>query len=138
MLQAAELAACQPLAEANYAFLKRLAEVLVALGTQLCSLYGSKEQDVTKPATLPLFLQALLALLRHPSLSINLSATTLWLSMLRHEQLSTDADLVSILPAWMSVVAGKLMKVGYPSSNDNAACSYSRLDFEGIAKMVFV
>ena len=129
MLQAAELAASQSLAEANYAFLKRLTEVLVALGTQLCSLFG-KEEGVVKPDTFALYLQAVLALTRHPSISINYTATGLWLALFRHECISTDQELFGILHAWINVVAHKLIKVGYPSHNDHLACAYSRLDFE--------
>lgn len=129
MLQAAELAASQPLAEANYAFLKRLTEVLVALGTQLCGLFG-KEEGVVKPDTFVLYLQAVLALTRHPSLSINHTATGLWLALFKHDCISTDQDLFSILHPWINVVAQKLIKVGYPSHNDHPACAYSRLDFE--------
>ena len=129
MLKAAQLAASQPLAESNHDFLKRLAEVLVALGSQLCSLYG-READVSKPATFAMYLQALLALTRHPSPSLNVTATSLWLALLRHERISTDPDLMAILEPWVNVAAEKLIKVGYPSRNDHAACAYSRLDFE--------
>jgi len=129
MLQAAEKAASQPLSETNYYFLKRLAEVLVGLGTQLCSLYG-KEEDVAKPDTFVMYLSALLALTSHPSLSINYVTTGLWLTLFRHESISNDSDLIGVLNSWISIVAQKLIKVGYPSRNDDAACAYSRLDFE--------
>ena len=129
MLQAAEKAASQPLSEINYSFLKRLAEVLVALGTQLCSLYG-KEDDVVKPETFVMYLKALLALTDHPSLSINHITTGLWLTLFRHDCINKDSDLVDVLNTWINSVAQKLMKVGYPSHNDHMACAYSRLDFE--------
>lgn len=129
MLQAAEKAASQPLSETNYSFLKRLAEVLVGLGTQLCSLYG-KEDDVAKPDTFVMYLSALLALTGHPSLSINHIITGLWLTLFRHDSISSDSDLVGVLNSWINITAQKLRKVGYPSRNDDAACAYSRLDFE--------
>ena len=129
MLEAAEFAASQPLNDKNYAFLKRLAEVLVGLGAQLSQIYG-KEPDVKKPEAFAMYLQALLALTRHPSLSINQTAITLWLAFFRHERISTDPDVVGILNSWINVVVYKLIKAGFPSRNDHPACEYSRLDFE--------
>lgn len=121
MLKAAELAALQPLSEMNYSFLKRLTEVLVGMGTQLCGLFG-KEADVTKPDTFATYLQAFLALTRHPSLSINQTAATLWSVMFRHDRLNTEPELLSVIEPWIGVVARKLVK--------SPPCAFDQMDFD--------
>ncbi|KAK4008070.1 hypothetical protein OUZ56_013226 [Daphnia magna] len=92
MLEFSQLASAQPLTEVNYNFLKRLTEVLVGMGTQLCSLYG-KEPEVTKPDTLAMYLQAVLALTHHQSLSINQTAATLWVALFQHDHLNIEPEL---------------------------------------------
>lgn len=109
------------MAESNYNFLKRLSEVLAGLGTQLCTLYG-KEPDVEKPATFQMYLQALLALMRHSSLSINQSAASVWVALFRHERLSAEPDLQSAIEPWIEIAARKLIKTDH--------CPYSQLDFD--------
>lgn len=121
MLKAAELAALQPLSEMNFSFLKRLTEVLVGMGTQLCGLFG-KEADVTKPDTFATYLQAFLALTRHPSLSINQTAATLWSVMFRHDRLNTEPELLSVIEPWIGVVARKLVK--------SPPCAFDQMDFD--------
>ena len=121
MLEAAELASSQPLTEINYTFLKRLTEVLVGLGTQLCGLYG-KEAEVRKPDTFATYLQAFLALTRHPSLSINQTAASLWIALFRHEKLNVQPELLAVIEPWISAVAVKFLK-----SNP---CAYDRMDFD--------
>lgn len=121
MLKAAELAASQPLTEVNYSFLKRLTEVLVGMGTQLCGLFG-KEADVTKPDTFAMYLEAFLALTRHPSLNINQTAATLWSVMFRHDRLNTEPELLSVIEPWIPVVARKLVK--------SPPCAFDQMDFD--------
>lgn len=121
MLKAAELAATQALTENNYLFLKRLTEVLIGMGNQLCSLYG-KEPEVSKPDTFGMYLQAFLALTRHPSLSINQIAASLWVSLFRNEHLNTQPELVAIIEQWIVVVARKIVK--------SPVCTYDQMDFD--------
>jgi exportin-5 len=121
MLEAAELASSQPLTEANYNFLKRLTEVLVGMGTQLCGLYG-KEPDVTKPETFAMYLQAVLALTRHPSLSINQTTASLWVALFKHERLNPQPELLAVIEPWIGVVARKFVKT--------PACAYDGMDFD--------
>ncbi len=121
MLEAAELASSQPLTEINYTFLKRLTEVLVGMGTQLCGLFG-KEAEVSKPETFATYLQAFLALTRHPSLSINQTAAILWVALFRHERLNAQAELLGIIEPWIAVVGRKFVKT--------SACAYDQMDFD--------
>ena len=121
MLEAAELASSQPLTEVNYNFLKRLTEVLVGMGTQLCGLYG-KEPDVTKPETFAMYLQAVLALTRHPSLSINQIAASLWVALFKHERLNAEPELLNVIQPWIGVVARKFVKT--------SACAFDGMDFD--------
>lgn len=121
MLTAAELAASQPLSEMNYSFLKRLTEVLVGMGNQFCALYG-KEPDVVKPDTFATYLQAFLALTRHPSLNINQTATSLWCALFRHDHLNTQPELLGVIESWIAVVARKTVR--------SPACAFDQMDFD--------
>lgn len=121
MLEAAELTSSQPLTEANYNFLKRLAEVLVGIGIQLCGLHG-KEPDVSKPVTFGMYLQALLALTRHPSLYINQTVASLWITLFKHDRLNTQPELIGIIEPWIPLVAQRFLKT--------PACAYDHMDFD--------
>lgn len=121
ILEAAELASSKPMSESNYNFLKRLSEVLAGLGVQLSTLFG-KEADIEKPATFQMYLQALLALMRHSSLSINQSAASVWTALFRHERLSIEPDLQSAIEPFIETAARKLVK--------SDPCPFSQLDFD--------
>lgn len=126
---AADKAFCGNLTEDNYRFLKTLAQVLTALGGQLCALWG-KEPGVEEPSSLRTYLDAMLALTRHPSLHIYNYTNGLWGQLLRHELVSKSPPLTAILSTWIETVSKKVMKHGYPSKNDSESCQYSRLDFD--------
>lgn len=121
MVESAQLASAQPLKEVNYNFLKRLTEVLVGMGTLLCSLYG-KESDVTKPDTFTMYLQAVLALTRHQSLCINQTAATLWVALFKHEGLNVEPELLAVIDVWIAIVARKFVKT--------SVCAYNAMDFD--------
>lgn len=121
MLESAQLASAQPLTEVNYNFLKRLTEALVGMGTQLCSLYG-KEPEVTKPDTLAMYLQAVLALTRHQSLSINQTAATLWVALFKHDRLNIEPELLAVIEPWIAIAARKFVKT--------SVCAYNAMDFD--------
>lgn len=137
-------AAQQGAAEDDYAFFKKLAELLVAIGGQLCNLYG-KESDVTLPSTLGLYCRALLALSGHPSTVVNhtcagsfsnvqdrinhklqfsySSVAGLWLLLFRHEQLRIEADLLAVVQPFLEQTTAKIVKPAQPGP-------YDRLDFD--------
>uniref|UniRef100_A0A671YL76 Exportin 5 n=1 Tax=Sparus aurata TaxID=8175 RepID=A0A671YL76_SPAAU len=90
--------------ERRYIFLKRLCQVLCALGGQLCSLVGS-DVEVEVPANLSKYMEAILAFTTH-------SSQTSW------------CGFTSLCEK------GLLMSTGFPSRDDNPSCGYSRVDFD--------
>lgn len=126
MLESAQQASSTPGQDesSSYAFLKRLSEVLVGLGGQLCAVFG-KEPEVTLPETFPIYLQALLALSRHPSVSINQISAGPWAVLFKHDRLKVDRDLLEMIPSFLDVAALKAVR---PASI--CSCPFVRLDFD--------
>ncbi|XP_045606825.1 exportin-5 isoform X2 [Procambarus clarkii] len=129
VFNAADQAVLGELSEHNYRFLKTLTQVLTALGSQLCTLWG-KEAGVGEPPNFRVYLDAMLAFTRHPSLHIYNFTNGLWGHLFRHEYIPQSKTLQAILPSWITIVSRKVMKHGYPSKNDSESCQYSRLDFD--------
>uniref|UniRef100_A0A8C6KSB2 Exportin 5 n=1 Tax=Nothobranchius furzeri TaxID=105023 RepID=A0A8C6KSB2_NOTFU len=98
------------MAERRYVFLKRLCQVLCALGFQLCSLVVS----------LSLFV---LHLLKSCTVST-------WASLFRHETLSKVAVVREAAIKYLKAAMTNLVKTGFPSRNDSPSCEYSRIDFD--------
>nr|XP_027206686.1 LOW QUALITY PROTEIN: exportin-5-like [Penaeus vannamei] len=126
---AADRAVMGTLSEHNYRFLKTLTQVLTALGSQLCALWG-KEADVGEPPNFRVYLDAMLAFTGHPSLHIYNFTNGLWGQLFRHEHIPQSKTLQAVLPSWITIVSRMVMKHGYPSKNDSESCQYSRLDFD--------
>ncbi|KAM6956508.1 exportin-5 [Aplochiton taeniatus] len=115
--------------ERHYTFLKRLCQVLCALGGQLCSLVGS-DVEVEVPANLIKFTEAFLAFTTHPSQFLRSSTQMTWGSLFRHEILSKDPVVVEMTVKYLRATMKNLVKTGFPSKNDNPSCEYSRVDFD--------
>uniref|UniRef100_A0A672FL77 Exportin 5 n=1 Tax=Salarias fasciatus TaxID=181472 RepID=A0A672FL77_SALFA len=109
--------------ERRYIFLKRLCQVLCALGGQLCQLVGS-DVDVEVPANLGKYMEALLAFTTHSSQFLKSSTLPTWGALFRHETLSKDPK--KMLPLVWSLAP----QTGFPSRNDSPSCEYSRVDFD--------
>ncbi|XP_014241155.1 exportin-5 [Cimex lectularius] len=101
----------------NYQFLKKLTRVLTSLGTQLCSLW-SKETE-PRPPNFEMYLEAIVTFTRHSSLSLVYYANSLWISLMKHEQISKDDVFLSFVPKWVEAAGPKILKVRYPSSKSN-------------------
>uniref|UniRef100_A0A3B4Y9U3 Exportin-5 n=1 Tax=Seriola lalandi dorsalis TaxID=1841481 RepID=A0A3B4Y9U3_SERLL len=115
--------------ERRYIFLKRLCQVLCALGGQLCSLVGS-EVEVEVPANLSKYTEALLAFTTHSSQFLKSSTLATWGALFRHETLSKDAVVVEMAVKYLRTSMTNLVKTGFPSRDDNPSCEYSRVDFD--------
>ncbi|KAM9365594.1 exportin-5 isoform 1-T2 [Pholidichthys leucotaenia] len=115
--------------EPRYIFLKRLCQVLCALGGQLCSLLGS-EVKVDVPANLSKYMEALLAFTTHSSQFLKSSTLATWGALFRHETLSKDPVVVDMAIKYLRASMGNLVKTGFPSRDDNPSCLYSRVDFD--------
>ena len=111
-----------------YNFLKKMIEILTVLGEQLCYLWT--KDTPRNPPNIETYLNALLSFTRHPSQSVNLYANDLWGKFFRHPDISQNPIFVSYQPKWIEIVLKKVVKVGYPESDDHPACGYSQLDFD--------
>ncbi|XP_010579563.1 PREDICTED: exportin-5, partial [Haliaeetus leucocephalus] len=117
------------LVEKHYVFLKRLCQVLCALGSQLCALLGS-DSDVETPANFGKYLDSFLAFTTHPSQFLRSSTQITWGALFRHEVLSRDPLLLAMIPKYLRASMTNLVKVGFPSKTDSPSCEYSRFDFD--------
>ncbi|XP_044069645.1 exportin-5 isoform X2 [Siniperca chuatsi] len=115
--------------ERRYVFLKRLCQVLCALGGQLCSLVGS-DVEVEVPANLSKYMEAFLAFTTHSSQFLKSSTLATWGALFRHETLSKDAVVVEMTIKYLRASMTNLVKTGFPSRDDNPSCEYSRVDFD--------
>uniref|UniRef100_A0A8D0AGR4 Exportin 5 n=1 Tax=Sander lucioperca TaxID=283035 RepID=A0A8D0AGR4_SANLU len=115
--------------ERRYIFLKRLCQVLCALGGQLCSLVGS-DVEVEVPANLSKYMEAFLAFTTHSSQFLKSSTLATWGALFRHETLSKDVVVVDKAIKYLRACMTNLVKTGFPSRADNPSCEYSRVDFD--------
>lgn len=79
-------------------------QVLTALGSQLCALWG-KEADVGEPPNFRVYLDAMLAFTGHPSLHIYNFTNGLWGQLFRHEHIPQSKTLQAVLPTWITIVS---------------------------------
>ncbi|KAK3523336.1 hypothetical protein QTP86_029488 [Hemibagrus guttatus] len=117
------------LSEIRYTFLKRLCQVLCALGSQLCALVGSPA-EVEVPANLGKYLEAFLAFTTHPSQFLRSCTQTTWGNVFRHEVLSKESIVLQMAVKYLNATMTNLVKLGFPSKNDSQACDYARVDFD--------
>ncbi|XP_063094880.1 exportin-5 isoform X2 [Cavia porcellus] len=129
ILSAAQTADGGGLVEKHYVFLKRLCQVLCALGSQLCALLGG-DSDVQTPGNFGKYLESFLAFTTHPSQFLRSSTQMTWGALFRHEVLSRDPVLLAILPKYLRASMTNLVKMGFPSKTDSPSCEYSRYDFD--------
>ncbi|KAH9505183.1 Exportin-5 [Bulinus truncatus] len=129
LLQAANNATEHITESTNYIFLKRLGEILLEIGKQLCFLWGSSE-DTGQPPNFEMYLKALLAFTQHPSQILRQMIYTMWLTFLRHPIASQDPVFQSVLPTLIRCGTICLHKVGFPSQFNSVSCDYSRLEFD--------
>ncbi|XP_072266143.1 exportin-5-like [Pyxicephalus adspersus] len=130
IMTAAQKAHGQSLQEKRYVFIKRLCQVVCALGSQLCTLTMSPHNKITIPTTFNKYLKSLLDFTSHPSQFLKSSTLMTWGSIFRHDLLSKDPALQAILPEFLQVSMSNIIKAGFPSQNNSPSCEYSRLDFD--------
>uniref|UniRef100_A0A3P9PXZ7 Exportin-5 n=1 Tax=Poecilia reticulata TaxID=8081 RepID=A0A3P9PXZ7_POERE len=115
--------------ERRYVFLKRLCQVLCALGFQLCSLVGPCS-EVEVPPNLSKYTEALLAFTTHSSQFLKSCTVSTWASLFRHETLSKVPVVVEMALEYLKVSTTNLVRTGFPSKQDSPSCVYSRMDFD--------
>lgn len=115
--------------EYYYLFLKRLCQVLIELGKQLCALWGHVP-EVGQPETFNKYLESVICFTRHPGQMISSYTLSLWCSLLQHTVISQNAVLMSFIPRLFDTASKTLYKVGYPTQYNSPSCDYSRLEFD--------
>ena len=128
LFSAAENAEKHKLDSEHYYFLKKMIEILTMLGEQLCFLWT--KDAPRNPPNLETYLNALLSFTRHPSQTVNLYANELWGKFFRHSDIAQNPIFVSYQPKWIEIALKKVVKIGFPESDDHPACGYSQLDFD--------
>ncbi|KAM4041690.1 exportin-5 [Anomaloglossus baeobatrachus] len=128
IMSAAQKAHSEGLQEKRYVFLKRLCQVLCAMGSQLCALAVSPDISMKIPETFSKYLSSLREFTVHPSQFLRSSTLVTWSSLFKNEVLSKDAALKAMVPEFLRICMDNVVKVGFPSKNDNPSCEYSRLD----------
>ncbi|KAM7318625.1 hypothetical protein ACRRTK_021737 [Alexandromys fortis] len=129
ILSAAQTADGGGLEEKHYLFLKRLCQVLCALGNLLCALLGL-DANIQTPVNFGKYLESFLAFTTHPSQFLRSSTHMTWGALFRHEILSRDPSLLAIIPKYLRASMTNLVKMGFPSKTDSPSCEYSRFDFD--------
>ncbi|OBS58406.1 hypothetical protein A6R68_10442 [Neotoma lepida] len=129
ILSAAQTADGGGLVEKHYLFLKRLCQVLCALGNLLCALLGL-DANIQTPVNFGKYLESFLAFTTHPSQFLRSSTHMTWGALFRHEILSHDPSLLAIIPKYLRASMTNLVKMGFPSKTDSPSCEYSRFDFD--------
>uniref|UniRef100_A0A8C5AK15 Importin N-terminal domain-containing protein n=1 Tax=Gadus morhua TaxID=8049 RepID=A0A8C5AK15_GADMO len=129
ILSAAQSADGVVVVERHYIFLKRLCQVLCALGSQVTSLVGS-DVAVETPANLNKYMEAMLSFTTHHSQFLKSSTQIMWGTLFRHEILSKVPVVVEMSLKYLKTTRTNLIKTGYPSRNDSPSCEYSRMDFD--------
>ena len=99
--------------EQSYIFLKKMVQILVELGSQVCAVWNSKDTKMLTraPDNFDTYLQAMLAFSRHPSIMVNFYANNLWGQLSRHPDAKMDPKFLAIVPKWLEVACKKLVKV---------------------------
>uniref|UniRef100_A0A8C6UR59 Exportin-5 n=1 Tax=Neogobius melanostomus TaxID=47308 RepID=A0A8C6UR59_9GOBI len=115
--------------ERRYIFLKRLCQVLCAMGSQLCFLAMS-DLKIEIPPNLCKYTEALMAFTTHTSHFLKMSTLQTWGALFRHDVLSKDPVILEMAKKYMKTCMTNLIKTGYPSRNDHPSCMYSSVDFD--------
>jgi len=113
----------------GYSFLKRMVEILTVLGDQLCYLW-TKETPRAGLANLGTYLDALLALTRHPSQAVAHMSNELWGKFLRHPDIGAHPQLLAHRGRWLEAAVRGAVRQGRPEATDHPSCAYSQLDHD--------
>ncbi|KAF2355277.1 Exportin-1/Importin-beta-like [Trinorchestia longiramus] len=116
-------------ADANYSFIKTLAQIVTQLAVQLCTLWG-KVDSVSQPQNFEQYLFLLHSFGEHPSITVHSSFITAWSVILRHPVAATSPLVAACISKWLPTVPMKVLHAGQPSASDSPVCHYSRLDFD--------
>ncbi len=132
-VEAANVKTIQEQDDQPYLFLKRMVQILVELGGQVCSIWPNQKEGGNgngnsnlKPENFNIYLNALLAFTSHDSQVVNYYANELWAKFCRHSEISKDDTFKTFIPKWIEVAFKKAVKTGLPSKEDHPSCVYSK------------
>uniref|UniRef100_A0A1B0CUW8 Uncharacterized protein n=1 Tax=Lutzomyia longipalpis TaxID=7200 RepID=A0A1B0CUW8_LUTLO len=98
-----------------YAYLKKVTAVLSGLAGHLTS--GKTKEDGI-PCTSPsfvTFLETVMMLTRHPSLTVAHGGALIWITLLRFDHIAKDPAFVEYVPKIIEISGPKIIKVIYPT-----------------------
>ena len=111
-VEAANLKTMQGEDDQHYLFLKRMVQILVELGGQVCGIWSVSPSSVSSTASKPenfnIYLNALLAFTNHNSLVVNYYANELWAKFCRHAEIFKDEVFQTFIPKWMECALKKV------------------------------
>lgn len=100
--------------EAFHQYLKKLTLAMQGLASQLTALWG-KESDVqTPPRNFVIFLQIIVAFVRHPSISVTHGGVLVWLQLIKHDGIAKDSIFLDSIGAIIDIIGPKILKRPYP------------------------
>lgn len=114
--------------EENYAFLKKMVQVgrwkdkkktfsysiyffkvLTGLASQITTLWG--KEDNIQPAQLAKFLETLFICTRHPSITITQGSCSIWLNLLKHDQITKEPTFLECISKLVEIIGPKVLRV---------------------------
>ena len=106
-VEAANLKTMQGEDDQHYLFLKRMVQILVELGGQVCGIWSAGSNS-SKPENFHIYLNALLAFTNHNSLMVNYYANELWAKFCRHPEIFKDDVFQTFIPKWVECALKKV------------------------------
>ncbi|KAI4484620.1 hypothetical protein M0804_007186 [Polistes exclamans] len=115
----------------HYLFLKKLTLVLTGMATQLCAVWGKDDASSIRPTHFSLFLDTVLTFTMYSNLTLTHLANAIWVMLFKHEQIKSDALLLTYVPQYVEYTAPKLIKIIYPQSRyTNGTSPYCLSDYD--------
>ncbi|EDQ91523.1 uncharacterized protein MONBRDRAFT_31509 [Monosiga brevicollis MX1] len=117
--------------EEAYNFIKRLAQIVVALATdQLCPLWSRNNGPYKHaPPTFESYLSALIALTRHPSELVCSLTVPAWMALLNHDDACREKVLQDVQPYLLHDAFLRLMRGGGLEEDDSPGSEFAQQDF---------
>lgn len=132
--------------EAFYQFLKKLIGVLGGLANQLTAIKASTATAVAagvedpfsainKSVAFPTYLETVLLLTRHPSLTLAHGTALIWVQLLKHEQIARDEKFLEYVPKVIESIGPRILKISYPTTRPMEVTMdpavFASLDYDG-------
>lgn len=96
--------------ESYYSFLKKMMQILFGLSTQITAVWP-KDDPKGAPSNFCTFLEMILLLSKHPSLSITHEAVLIWLQLAKHETIMKNQNFLCTVPNLIRIIGPKVRKV---------------------------